>query len=55
MLGEVVGVHIDDALIAGGMVDQLALRQVARLGYSHYLSVESIFDMRRPSISAENA
>ncbi len=55
VLGEVVGVHIDDALIAGGMVDQLALRQVARLGYSHYLSVENIFDMQRPSITAETA
>ena len=49
MLGEVVGVYIDDALIlANGRVDTLALAQVARLGYSDYTNVAAIYDMRRP-------
>ncbi len=49
VLGEVIGVYIDDALIlANGRVDTLALAQVARLGYSDYTNVAAIYDMRRP-------
>jgi flavin reductase (DIM6/NTAB) family NADH-FMN oxidoreductase RutF len=49
VIGEVVGIHLDDNLITpDGGVDQLALAQVARLGRSDYLTVERIFDMRRP-------
>ena len=48
VIGQVVGIHIKDELIVDGVVDQVALRQVARLGYLHYLRVEKIFDMRRP-------
>lgn len=49
VLGEVVGVYIDDALIlANGRVDSLALAQVARLGYSDYTNVAAIYEMRRP-------
>ncbi|MEQ8858964.1 MAG: flavin reductase family protein [Pseudomonadales bacterium] len=48
VIGEVVGIHIDDALIRNGRVDTLALRQVARLGYLDYSVVESLFEMPRP-------
>jgi flavin reductase (DIM6/NTAB) family NADH-FMN oxidoreductase RutF len=48
VLGEVIGIHIDDALIRDGRVDTLALRQVSRLGYFDYSVVESLFDMPRP-------
>ncbi len=49
VLGEVVGVYIDDALIgSNGRVDSLALAQVARLGYHDYTNVASIYEMRRP-------
>lgn len=49
VIGQVVGIHIDDTLInTDGSVDQLALAQVARLGRSDYLSVERIFGMKRP-------
>ncbi len=48
VLGEVVGVHIDDALIRSGRVDTLALRPVSRLGYFDYSVVESLFEMPRP-------
>ncbi|HEX7035729.1 MAG TPA: flavin reductase family protein [Pseudomonadales bacterium] len=49
VLGEVVGIHIDDALIRDGRVDTLALAPVARLGYFDYCVVTSTFEMRRPS------
>jgi flavin reductase (DIM6/NTAB) family NADH-FMN oxidoreductase RutF len=49
IIGLVVGIHLNDNLITpDGGVDQLALAQVARLGRSDYLTVERIFDMRRP-------
>jgi flavin reductase (DIM6/NTAB) family NADH-FMN oxidoreductase RutF len=49
VLGEVIGVYIDDALIgSNGRVDSIALAHVARLGYHDYTNVESIYEMRRP-------
>ena len=49
VLGEVVGVYIDDALIGtNGRVDSIALAQVARLGYHDYMNVAAIYEMRRP-------
>jgi len=49
VLGEVVGVYIDDALIgSNGRVDSIALAQVARLGYHDYTNVAAIYEMRRP-------
>ena len=48
VLGEVIGVYIDDALITDGRVDSIALAQVARLGYNDYTNVASIYAMRRP-------
>jgi flavin reductase (DIM6/NTAB) family NADH-FMN oxidoreductase RutF len=48
VIGEVVGIHIDDAVIRDGRVDPLALRQLSRLGYFDYASVEGVFEMLRP-------
>ncbi len=49
VLGEVVGVYIDDSLIGNnGRIDSIALGQVARLGYHDYTNVTSIYEMRRP-------
>ena len=46
VIGQVLGVHIDDAVItADGKVDLKAVRPIARLGYMEYTSVESIFEM----------
>ena len=48
VIGEVVGVHIDDAFLTDGMFDAVKAGNVARLGYMEYSSVESAFAMRRP-------
>ena len=46
VLGEVIGVHIDDeALTADGLVDVARIRPLGRLGYMDYVSVEKIFPM----------
>src|SRR5258706_1304065 len=48
VIGEVVGIHIDDALIKDQRVDIVAAQPIARLGYSEYTVVNSKFSLRRP-------
>jgi flavin reductase (DIM6/NTAB) family NADH-FMN oxidoreductase RutF len=49
VIGQVVGVHLDEALIADGRVDTAAIRPIARCGYQgEYAVVERLFEMRRP-------
>ena len=48
MAGEVVGVHIDDALLTDGRFDVVKAGNVARLGYMDFSSVDAVFSMRRP-------
>ena len=50
VFGEVVAIHIDDRYIVDGMIDQAALRPIARLGYMDYTVVETIFTMQRPKL-----
>jgi flavin reductase (DIM6/NTAB) family NADH-FMN oxidoreductase RutF len=49
ILGEVVGVHIDDEIFVNGRIDIAKLKPIARLGYMDYAVVESTFTMPRPS------
>lgn len=48
VIGEVVGIHIDDKIIDDGMVDMAAYHPLARLGYMDYTAVDSTFEMLRP-------
>ena len=48
VIGEVIGIHIDDAIIDDGMIDMAAYHPLARLGYMDYTAVESTFEMLRP-------
>lgn len=48
VIGRVVGVHIDDAILKDGRVDVAAFQPVARLGYSEYTTVTDVWGMRRP-------
>ena len=48
VIGEVVGVHIDDgALTADGLLDVARIRPIGRLGYMDYVSVEKLFSMKK--------
>ena len=50
VIGRVAAVHIDDAaLTEDGRVDVLKIRPIARLGYKDYTSVESLFQMEKPT------
>ena len=48
IIGEVVGIYIKDSFIKKGRVDSVAMRYVARMGYSEYTTVASRFKMKRP-------
>jgi flavin reductase (DIM6/NTAB) family NADH-FMN oxidoreductase RutF len=48
VIGEVVNVHIDDAVIVDRMIDMARIRPIARLGYrGDYTVVDNIFEMVR--------
>ena len=48
MIGRVLGIHIDDRFIVDGRIDTVAMRPLARLGYSEYAAIGESFRMRRP-------
>ncbi len=48
VLGQVVGVHIDDRVITEGKVDVTKLKPIARLGYGDYAVIDEVFELTRP-------
>jgi flavin reductase (DIM6/NTAB) family NADH-FMN oxidoreductase RutF len=48
IIGEVIGIYIDDALIVEGRVDITRARPVARLGYKDYAVIDEVFAMNFP-------
>jgi flavin reductase (DIM6/NTAB) family NADH-FMN oxidoreductase RutF len=49
VIGQVVGVHIDDRFIKDGRLDTSAMRPIARMGYDEYAVVEAPFTITRPA------
>ncbi|MEL6919506.1 MAG: flavin reductase family protein [Pseudomonadota bacterium] len=49
VFGEVVGVHIADAMLADGLFNTAKARPVMRLGYRDFGGLGRVFQMRRPS------
>ena len=49
VIGEVIGIFINNKFINKGRVDSTAMRYVARMGYSEYTTVSSKFKMKRPN------
>ena len=48
VLGQVVGIHLDERFIRKGVLDTAAMMPLARLGYRDYSWVEQTFPMDRP-------
>jgi flavin reductase (DIM6/NTAB) family NADH-FMN oxidoreductase RutF len=46
VIGEVVDIFIDDAIIVGGRVDLRLAKPLARLGYHDYAVVDEVFEMQ---------
>jgi flavin reductase (DIM6/NTAB) family NADH-FMN oxidoreductase RutF len=47
VLGQVVGVHIDDRFLKDGRLDVAAMAPLARCGYADYTVVEKVFPVAR--------
>ncbi len=48
VLGEVTGVHIDDAHLKDGLLDVTSYLPLSRLGYRDYATVTEVFSLNRP-------
>ena len=55
VIGQIVGIHIDDRFIKDGIVDTAAMKPIARLGYMDYAVVtpETTFTIARPEVDAD--
>ncbi len=51
VIGEVVGIHIQDQHIKDGVLDVTSYAPLARLGYRDYTSVTDVFSLNRPEQS----
>lgn len=49
VIGEVLGIHIDESVMTDGLVDIRKLKPISRLGYLDYALIDESFTMRRPS------
>ena len=48
VVGQVVGIYIDENVVVDGMIDMERIRPLGRLGYMDYTVVDNIFTMYRP-------
>lgn len=50
VIGQVVGIHVDDDVIVNGMIDARKVKPLARLGYLDYAAIlpENVFSLARP-------
>ena len=46
--GEVIGIHIDEAVLTDGLFDNVKAGNVSRLGYLDFSAITETFAMRRP-------
>jgi flavin reductase (DIM6/NTAB) family NADH-FMN oxidoreductase RutF len=48
VLGQVIGMHIDERFMKNGRFDLAAAKPIARCGYDEYTVVERVFSLKRP-------
>ena len=48
VIGNVVGIHIDQDVIVDGKVDVTRYQPVSRLGYKDYAAIDKVFELARP-------
>jgi flavin reductase (DIM6/NTAB) family NADH-FMN oxidoreductase RutF len=49
VIGQVVGVHIDERFVENGRLNTSAMRPIARMGYDEYAVIEKPFAITRPA------
>jgi flavin reductase (DIM6/NTAB) family NADH-FMN oxidoreductase RutF len=54
VVGQVIGVHLDERFVTDGIVDTAAIRPIARCGYlGEYAVVDDLFEMLRPGTAPD--
>jgi flavin reductase (DIM6/NTAB) family NADH-FMN oxidoreductase RutF len=54
VVGQVIGVHLDERFVTDGIVDTAAIRPIARCGYlGEYAVVDELFEMFRPGTAPD--
>ena len=48
VIGEVIGIYINNKFIKNKKVDSVSMRYISRMGYSEYTTVSSKFNLKRP-------
>jgi len=51
IFGQVIGFHVDEAIIKDGLVDVTLYQPVSRLGYMDYATITEVYAMDRPDES----
>jgi flavin reductase (DIM6/NTAB) family NADH-FMN oxidoreductase RutF len=49
VLGQVVGIHVDERFVKNGRLDAVAMQPIARCGYDEYTVIERVFSIVRPA------
>jgi flavin reductase (DIM6/NTAB) family NADH-FMN oxidoreductase RutF len=49
VFGQVVGIHIDEAIIRNGRLDMTLARPMGRMGYMDYTEASNVFELMRPA------
>ena len=47
IIGEVIGIYINNKFINNNRIDSVSMRYIARMGYSEYTTVISKFNLKR--------
>jgi flavin reductase (DIM6/NTAB) family NADH-FMN oxidoreductase RutF len=57
VIGQVVGIYIDERFIKNGLLDTGAMRPIARMGYMDYAVVtpETAFTLNRPTVAPDGS
>ena len=48
VIGEVIGIYINNKCIKNGRIDSVSMRYISRMGYSEYSTISSKFNLKRP-------
>lgn len=48
IMGEVIGVHIQDSCMVDGLLDITKFTPLTRLGYKNYSTIDHVFELKRP-------
>ena len=54
VMGQVIGIHIDDDCIENGIVQITRMKPIARCGYQDYVVLDEVFSIRRPAGAGNN-